>query len=166
MFFHWLIALLIIGTFCLGVTMVDIPGITPTKLRYYSWHKWAGITIFGLACLRLLWRLGHTPPDYPATIPVWQKKVASGLHVFLYILVFGIPVSGYLYSLASGIPVTYLGILPMPVIMEPNPYLKPLLKQLHYVLNVTLLVSVGLHVLAALKHQFIDRDGTMKRMLP
>jgi len=166
MFFHWLIALMIIATFSFGLIMVDMPGITPTKLRFYSWHKWAGITILGLTCLRLLWRLGHTPPEYPSNMPAWKKYAASVLHVFLYVLVFGIPISGYLYSQSSGIPVTYLGIFPMPVIMDPNPELKPLLKNLHYVLNMTLLASFSLHVLAALKHQFIDRDGTMKRMIP
>jgi len=166
MFFHWLIALMIIATFSVGAVMVDMPGITPGKLRFYSWHKWAGITIFGLTCLRLLWRLGHTPPEYPSHMPVWQKYAASGLHVLLYVLVFCIPLSGYLYSLASGIPVIYLGLLPLPVIMEPNPELKLLLKEIHYVLNMTLLACFGLHVLAALKHQFIDRDGAMKRMIP
>jgi cytochrome b561 len=166
MFFHWLIALMIIATFCFGLIMADMPGITPTKLRFYSWHKWAGITIFGLTCLRLLWRLTHTPPEYPSFMPEWQKKAASGLHIFLYILVFCIPVSGYLYSLSAGVPVVYLGIFPMPVIMEPNPELKPLLREVHYYLNMTLLACFSLHVLAALKHQFVDRDGMMKRMLP
>lgn len=146
--------------------MANMPGISPTKLRFYSWHKWAGITIFGLTCLRLLWRLSHTPPAYPNSMPLWQKKAASGLHLLLYVLVFCIPISGYLYSLASGIPVVYLGVLPMPVIMDPNPELKPLLKELHFVLNMTLLACFSLHVLAALKHQFIDRDDIMKRMQP
>ena len=59
---HWLIAILIIGAFALGVTMVDIPGLTPTKLKYFSWHKWIGVTVLGLACVRLLWRLANRPP--------------------------------------------------------------------------------------------------------
>ena len=54
---HWLMAILIIAAFLLGLTMVDIPGLTPTKLKYFSWHKWLGVTVFGLACLRLLWAL-------------------------------------------------------------------------------------------------------------
>ena len=59
---HWLMAILIIAAFLLGLTMVDIPGLTPTKLKYFSWHKWLGVTVFGLACLRLLWALGHPAP--------------------------------------------------------------------------------------------------------
>jgi len=163
--FHWLIALLIIGSFLLGITMINMPGITPTKLKYFSWHKWLGVTIFGLSCLRLLWRLSHPAPPYP-TMPAWQKLAASGLHVFLYILIIVIPISGYLYSMAAGIPVIYLGIIPLPVIMDPNPELKPLFKEIHFYLNMALLGSFGMHVAAALKHQFIDRDNLMQRMLP
>lgn len=163
---HWLVGLLIIAAFALGVTMVDIPGITPTKLKYFSWHKWLGITVLGLACLRLLWRLGHKAPAYPAGMAGWQQSAAHGLHGLLYVLMFVIPVSGYFYSLAAGVPVVYLGIVPMPALIEPNPELKSLLKSVHYWLNMTLLVLFVLHVAAALKHQFIDRDGVLKRMLP
>jgi cytochrome b561 len=163
---HWLIALLIISAFFLGVTMVDIHGITPTKLRYFSWHKWLGVTVLGLASIRLLWRLTHTPPAYPANMPNWQHKAASGLHGLLYVLMFAIPVSGYIYSLSAGIPIVYLGIIPLPVFMGPNPELKPLLKELHYLLNMSMLALVCAHVLAALKHQLIDRDGVLNRILP
>jgi cytochrome b561 len=166
MFFHWVMALLVIATFILGVNIINMPGITPEKLQYYSWHKWAGITIFGLACLRLLWRLGHPPPEYPANMPNWEKLAASGAHIFLYVLIFCIPISGYLYSLAAGVPVVYLGIFPMPVIIDPNTELKPFFRLVHVVLNILLEATVILHVLAALKHHFIDRDEIMKRMLP
>lgn len=157
---------MIIGTFCLGLTMVDIPGITPTKLRYFAWHKWVGVTIFGLACLRLLWRLTHTPPAYSFTMPAWQEKAASGVHVLLYVLIFCIPISGYFYTLALGIPVVYLGVWPMPIIIDANPELAPLLKEVHFTLNMVLLACFSLHVMAALKHHFIDRDDIMKRMIP
>jgi cytochrome b561 len=163
---HWLIAILITATFALGFTMVDIPGITPTKLKYFSWHKWLGVTVLGLACLRLLWRLTHPAPAYPVSMPVWQKKAAHGLHALLYVLIFAVPASGYFYSLAAGVPVVYLGIWPMPVLMEADQQLKPILKQVHYVLNTLLLACIVVHVLAALKHHFIDRDGVFKRMLP
>ena len=166
MLLHWLTALLIICAFWLGITMVDMPGITPTKLRYFSWHKWLGITVLGLSCLRLLWRLTHRPPEYPLAMSTWQQQAASGLHILLYVLIFAIPVTGYLYSMAAGIPVIYLGIFPLPVLMQPNPELKPLLKLAHYLLNMTLFASFCLHVLAALKHHFIDRDGIFKRIFP
>src|SRR6187402_1838755 len=82
---HWLVAILIISAFCLGVTMTNIPGLTPTKLKYFSWHKWIGVTIFGLACLRLLWRLTHTPPAYPSSMPRWQQNAAHLVHGLLYV---------------------------------------------------------------------------------
>ena len=163
---HWLIALLIIFAFALGVTMVDIPGLTPTKLKYFSWHKWIGVTVLGLACLRLLWRLTHTAPAYPDTMRGWEKTAAHGLHGTLYFLMFAVPVSGYFYSLAAGVPVVYLGVVPLPVLIEANQEWKPVLKQVHYALNMALLASVALHVGGALKHLFIDRDGVFKRMLP
>ena len=163
---HWLVAVLIISGFALGVTMVDIPGLTPTKLRYFSWHKWIGITVLGLACLRLLWRLSHPAPPLPAGMRGWQTATASAVHVLLYFLIFAVPVSGYFYSLAAGVPVVYLGIIPLPVLIDPNPEWKPILKQVHYWLNMTLLAGFCIHVAGALKHQLIDRDGVLKRMLP
>ena len=166
MVFHWLIALLLIGAFSMGLVMTDIPGITPTKLKYYSWHKWAGVTILALATMRLLWRLTHPAPPYPASMPNWQKNTANGLHSLLYVLMFAVPLSGYLYTLSAGIPVVYFGLVQLPVIIDPNPELKPVLKAVHYWLNMTLAACVALHVAAALKHQFIDRDGVLRRMLP
>ena len=163
---HWFIALLIISAFILGVTMVNIPGITPTKLKYFSWHKWVGVTVLTLACLRLLWRLFHQAPPYPDSMPAWQKKAANSLHGLLYVLMFAVPLSGYFFTLALGVPVVYLGIIPLPVLIEPNPAIKESLRLLHFSLNLTLFICICLHVLAALKHHFIDRDDVMKRMLP
>jgi cytochrome b561 len=159
-------AVLIVANFTLGLTMVSITGLTPAKLKYYSWHKWLGVTLLGLACLRLLWRLSHQAPPYPASMAGWQQGAARGLHGLLYLLIFAVPVSGYLYTLAAGVPVVYLGIIPMPVLLAPDPELKIIFKQVHFALNRVLLVSVSLHVLAALKHHFIDRDGVFQRMLP
>ncbi len=163
---HWLMAVLVIGAFALGWIMTDMPGITPTKLKYYSWHKWAGVTVLALAALRLLWRLTHAAPPYPSTMPAWQQRSANGLHSLLYVLLFAVPLSGYFYTLAAGFPVVYFGVLELPVLIAPDPALKPVLKSLHYWLTMTLAGLVGVHVLAALKHQLIDRDGVLKRMLP
>ena len=163
---HWLIALLIIAAFLLGLTMVDIPGFTPTKLKYFSWHKWLGVTVLGLAAIRLLWRLRNAPPPALASIPHWQQLTAEGVHHLLYLLMFAVPVSGYLYSYAAGVPVVYLGLFQMPAIIDPNPELKPLLKTVHYVLTMSMAGVVVAHALAALKHHFFERDDTLKRMLP
>jgi cytochrome b561 len=164
--FHWLIAILIISGFCLGVTMVNIPGLSPTKLKYFSWHKWIGVTVLGLSCLRLLTRLFSQPPAYPDSMSDLQKTGATAMHWLLYFLIFAVPISGYCYSAVAGVPVVYLGIVPLPTLLDPNPELKPILKQVHYWLNVTLLAAFIMHVAAALKHHFVDRDGVLQRMLP
>jgi cytochrome b561 len=77
-----------------------------------------------------------------------------------------IPVSGYLYSSAANVPVVYLGLVPLPRVIAPDPQLKEVLKSVHIALNYTLLVLFALHVLAALKHQLLDRDGLLSRMIP
>jgi cytochrome b561 len=164
-FFHWLIALLIIGAFTLGSIMTDMK-ISPTKLKYYSWHKWMGVTILALVALRLLTRLIKGAPAYPDRMKNWEKKVASGTHALLYLLMFAVPLSGYFYTSAAGFPVVYLGLFELPTIIAPNPELKPILKELHETLTSALFVLVVLHVLAALKHHFIDKDGIFQRMLP
>ena len=163
---HWLIAILIVGAFVLGLVMTDIPGLTPAKIRYVSWHKWAGVTVLGLAALRLLWRLGHRPPPLPTGMPAWQQQAAHALHWLLYLLISAVPMSGYAFSLAAGVPVKYLGIVALPVLFDASPVLKPVLRSVHYWLDMTLAALVALHVAAALKHQFVDRDGVVRRMLP
>jgi cytochrome b561 len=164
--FHWLIALLIVCGFALGWVMTDIPGFTPTKLRYFSWHKWIGVTVFALAVVRILWRATHAAPPMPRRMPLWQRGAAHLVHLLLYVLMIAIPVSGYLYSSAANVPVVYLGLIPLPRIIAPDPQLKEVLKNLHIALNYTLLVLVALHVVAAIKHQLIDRDGLLSRMIP
>jgi len=163
--FHWLIALMIIGSFTIGLVMTEM-SLSPTRLQYYSWHKWAGVTILGLATMRLLWRLTHAAPAYPQTMPGWQKTAANALHGLLYVLMFAVPVSGYFYTLAAGYPVVYFGLFELPVLIAKNDELKPVLKEVHFWLNMGLAASVGVHLAAALKHQFIDRDGILKRMMP
>lgn len=164
--FHWIIAALIIGGFAMGWVMTGIAGITPTKLKYYSWHKWIGCTVFALAVLRVIWRATHRSPGLTGAMPAWQRRAAEITHFLLYVLMLAIPASGYLYSSATNVPVVYLGLIPLPPLIEPNPALKEPLKLTHVYLNYTLLVLVALHVAAALKHQFIDRDRLLSRMLP
>ena len=166
MLLHWLIALMIIAAFFLGLTMVAIPGFSPTKLKYFSWHKWIGVTVLALVAIRLLWRLSHKPPAALASIPPLQHKLAEGMHYLLYFLMFAAPISGYLYGSAAGVPVVYLKMVQLPMIIAPDPELKALLKTVHYVLVMTMAGAVVAHALAALKHHFFDRDTTLKRMLP
>lgn len=162
--FHWLMALGLVVNFAFGTYMHELP-LSPQKLQYYSWHKWAGIVLLGLVTLRLLWRLVVRPPALlPA--PAWQRAVAHGLHWALYILMFAIPLSGWMMSSASGFPVVLFGVWQLPDLVPKDKPLFETLKDVHQALNMTLLALVIAHVGAALKHQWIDRDGTLRRMLP
>lgn len=163
---HWLIAVLIIGAFAVGWYMTSLPGLSLAKLKLYSWHKWVGVTIFGLVLLRVVWRLVHGAPVAVASMPAWQVRAAHMAHLALYGLMIAIPLTGYLMSQAAGIPVVYFGVWEMPTLIGANEALKAGMQQAHVVLNYLMATIVVLHVLAALKHQFVDRDGTLSRMLP
>jgi cytochrome b561 len=162
---HWAIALLVISAFLLGLVMTDMP-FSVTQLKYYSWHKWLGVTIFLLAIVRVGWRLTHPAPPLIATAPKIQLLLAETVHYLLYFLIFAAPLSGYLYSLAAGVQVVYLGIIPLPVLIGPDPVIAQTLRTTHGLLVYTMAGLVGLHVLGALKHYVIDRDDTLARMLP
>lgn len=163
--FHWLIALMIAATFALGSVMTDMK-ISPSKLQYYSWHKWLGVTVLGLVALRLITRLLTKAPTYPTSMPAWEVKAAHSTHALLYVLMFAVPLSGYFYTCAAGYPVVYLGLFQLPSLIAPNVELKSMLKELHESLTTVILIVVCLHILAALKHRFIDKDDILQRMLP
>jgi cytochrome b561 len=164
-FFHWLVALLIFVTVPLAWVMTDM-ATSPQKLQFYSWHKWIGVTVFLLAALRLLWRWSHGAPPAHAGMPDWQRKTAALTHFGLYVLLFALPVSGWVMSSAGGFPVVYLGIWQLPDLVAKNKPLFETMKEVHELLAYGLLGVVALHTLAALKHHFIDRDSVLVRMLP
>lgn len=161
---HWLLALMILASLVVGLTMTGLP-FSPTRLRLYNWHKWAGVTILALSALRLLWRLAHRPPaDLP--MAAWQRRAAHGAHAALYLLFFAVPLAGWAYSSAAGFPVVWFGVLPLPDLVAPDRALSESLKLLHQWLAYALAAVVALHVAAALKHHFVDRDGLLLRMMP
>jgi len=164
MAFHWVLALAIICSFCVGWYMSDLP-FSMTRLKLFNWHKWAGVTILALSALRLLWRLFNKPPaDLP--MPVWQARAAHFTHGLLYVAFFAVPLSGWAYSSAAGVSIVWFGVLPLPDFVGPDKALAATLKDLHGVLAWSLALLVMAHIAAALKHQFIDRDGLIRRMLP
>jgi cytochrome b561 len=162
---HWLAALLIFCGFGLGLFMTSLE-IAPATLRYYAWHKWIGITVFLVAAARLAWRAAHPPPPLPATMPSWQVAASRVTHAVLYALMLAIPISGWIYSSATGISVVYLGLVPLPDLIPKDREVAKTLLIVHKSLNYLLAAVVTMHVAAALKHQFADRDGVLGRMLP
>jgi cytochrome b561 len=160
---HWLIGLLILCGFSLGTYMVDLH-MSPTKLRLYNYHKWIGITVLGLVLLRSVWRITHRPP-HEEPMPHWQLVAARVTHYLLYALMLATPIFGWLYSSAAGFPVVYLKLWRLPDLVHKNRDLAKVLVEIHGFLAWTLCWIVVLHTAAALKHHFIDRDATLRRML-
>jgi cytochrome b561 len=160
---HWLMALLLAAGFTLGVTMGDL-AMSPRKLKLFAYHKWIGITVLGIVTVRLVWRLTHRPPpDLP--MAAWQRISAHATHWLLYLLMAVTPLIGWMFSSASGYPVVYLKLWQLPDLVHKDEALAHKLGDVHAVLAWTLLWVVALHLMAALKHHFFDRDATLRRML-
>ncbi|CAM8642024.1 CybB Cytochrome B561 [Comamonadaceae bacterium] len=166
---HWVLGAALLGIFAVGLYMTDLP-FSPTRLKLYNWHKWAGVTILVLSALRLLWRLTHRPPALPGKIskamPAWQHWAHHGTHHALYALFFLVPLIGWAYSSASGFPIVVFGVLPLPDFVPVDKALAEMIKPFHELTAFALIGLAGLHIAAALKHQWIDRDGLINRMLP
>lgn len=162
---HWIVAVLIVGNLAFGLYVSSLD-ISPAKLRYISWHKWVGVTVFLLAAARLAWRLGHPAPPLPDSMPAWERRAATAAHALLYVLFFAAPLTGWLFSSAAGFQVVYLGLLPIPDLLEKNRELADVLKPLHKWINYSMAALVALHAAAALKHHLLDRDDVLVRMLP
>lgn len=162
---HWLMAALIFVAFPVGIIAHEM-ALSPDKLRLMSYHKWLGVTIFALLLVRLFWRYTHTPQPMVEFMPRWQQMAASVVHVLLYVLLLAIPVSGWLMSSAKGFQTVYLGVLPLPDLLHKDKMVADILSEVHEVLNFTLLSLVIVHILAAFKHHLIDKDDTLKRMVP
>jgi cytochrome b561 len=162
---HWTIAVMIFGLIGLGFYMHNLP-ISPSKLKLYSWHKWAGVSVFVLALIRILWRLSHKAPALPSTMTAAQRAAAHLGHMALYALMFAIPLSGWVMSSAKGFQTVWFGVLPLPDMVSRDKVLGDQLLALHLWLNISLVALLAVHILAALKHHFIDRDDILKRMLP
>lgn len=160
---HWIMAIGFFALIGLGFYMQGLP-FSPTKLQIYSWHKWAGISLFVLAVLRLVWRQFNKPPALPVDMSTAAKLAAHLGHYALYGFMFAIPLSGWLMSSAMGFQTVWFGVLPLPDLIERNKELAELLAATHFYLNVFFIITIVGHLLAALKHQFIDKDNLLLRM--
>lgn len=163
---HWLVAIGVIAQILLGLWMIDIPKL-PAGVRAYwfNLHKSIGITLGVLIVLRLAWRATHRPPPLPSTMPRWQVRAAGASHLLLYACMIAMPLAGYLGSVFSGYPIRYFG-LTLPGWGWKDEALKDFFSSVHFITALLLMLLITLHVLAALKHLWIDRDGVFHRMLP
>jgi len=163
--FHWIAAVLIIGNLAFGLYLAGLP-LSPAKLHYLPWHKWVGVTVLILSAARLAWRLGHPPPTLPATLSASQLRLAHLSHGLLYVLFFAAPLTGWLLGSASGIKTVYLGLVALPDVVAKDKALAGVLREAHKWINYTMADVIAVHVAAALKHHFHDRDEVLRRMLP
>ena len=163
---HWTIAALIVTQFVLAnlAEQAEDAGSLMGQIAWLARHKSVGITILGLAVVRLLWRLGNAPPPLPAQLPGWQKLAASTTHWIMYALLFALPLSGWTMSSAANFPVSWFDLVRLPDLVGPSEALKDQLVEVHELLATTLFAVTLLHVAAALKHHFVDRDGVLLRM--
>jgi cytochrome b561 len=163
--FHWVIVALIITQFVLANQYDNLP-LGMAKLAVIARHKSVGITIFALAVLRLAWRLLNPTPLLPNTLKPYERVLANLTHYGLYAILFIMPLTGWIMSSARNFPVSWFSLFQLPDLVAPSRPLYDAMHETHEILAWTLVGLATLHVLAALKHHFILKDDTLKRMLP
>jgi cytochrome b561 len=184
-FLHWLIAICIFGMFALGWYMSDLPKEAPKQMAYdlfdwgvYIWqlseeasprtfyfnlHKSLGVTIFALIIIRILWRFTHKPPALLSSYKVWERKLATGAHHLLYLLMVALPLSGIIMATYSKYGIKWFGFEFIKGL--DNTPMRELFKEVHEIVGAVILVIIIVHILGALKHKLIDKDETLNRML-
>ncbi|TAL26850.1 MAG: cytochrome b [Alphaproteobacteria bacterium] len=163
--FHWTIALFIACLICLGIYLEDY-ATTPEKIRLFPVHKEFGICVLMLATARVLWHLYSRPPGSLASLKAWETWGARIAHALLYLAMFVMPLSGWLLSSAAGKSVSFFGLFMLPDLVAKSEELKEFFEEVHGIAGWSLIPLIALHAAGALKHHFIDKDITLRRMLP
>lgn len=162
---HWLMAVLIFGLIPLGIYMSELPQ-SPEKFALYDFHKAIGVLALLLVIARLAWRWMHQPPALPQGTSATTRKAAAVGQALLYLCMVFAPLSGWLMSSAYGHPPSFFGIATLPELLGKNESLAETLKGVHFALtNGLLFLAVG-HVVLALKHHWINKDGLLNRLKP
>lgn len=165
---HWLMAFLMIGLVAWGFYMARLPdvGFDTRKITLIIYHKEVGLLVLLLFVLRLGWRITQVLPQLVAHLPDWQRIAARFVHLCFYALMFALPVSGWLMSSAAGIPVSLFGLFMLPDFLPQDDYLFQRLVDIHKWLGYLLMLLIFVHVGAALRHHFLFKDDTLRKMLP
>ena len=162
---HWTIAaLVLLVQVPAGITMVSVdPGAVQDV--GYNIHKTNGIVIFLLAIVRLGWRWAHPVPFLPNDMPLWQARAARITHALLYIVLFLMPITGFLYTAMGGFPVPFFGLYDLARLVPENKPVAEVFKYAHLTLQYVLYLTVLLHVAGALQHHLVRKDFVLRRML-
>ncbi|VVE87481.1 cytochrome B [Pandoraea bronchicola] len=180
MLLHWAVALSMLGNVAIGQTIALLSDATLEKIDVRFWidlHKSIGITVLGLAILRILWRATHRPPALSQVFASWERTAAHLVHWLLYVVIFALPLSGWAHDsawvAASTHPLVLFGSVPFPrmgFLMTMNDaskdYWHDVLGNVHAYCAYSLYVLLALHIGGALKHQWVDRHPVLGRMLP
>jgi len=160
---HWLVALAIITLFGLGLYIDSLSYYDPEYRTVPHWHKSIGLLLAGLFIFRLAWRLFNRPPA-PLPQPALLTTATHAVHGLLYLLLTVALVSGYLISTADGRAIAVFNWFEIPAIPPLAEDQEDIAGEIHEISTYALIALAGLHALAALKHHFINRDDTLKRM--
>lgn len=165
-FFHWTIAILIGANILLADLSEDLPKVV--RAAYMNPHKAIGISILLLTVGRIIWRLTHRPPALPEKVAGLQAKAGHSVHILFYVLMIAMPLTGWLMIGLNGkaAPVDFFGLFTLDMAIGNNEMLSGLAYEGHEFLATPFLILIGLHVLGALKHQFIDKMPFIQRMWP
>jgi cytochrome b561 len=161
---HWFIAITMLGSLALAWYLEDLDG--EDKIYWLALHKSVGMVIFVAAIVRLLWRIRHPAPAYSFTMPRWQHFASHMTHILLYVLLFSMPITGYIAETARGRDTAFFGLFPIPALAPLNRKLSFYALTVHDWSQYGVYALVLLHVGAALYHQTILRDRLMSRMWP
>lgn len=168
--FHWVMAAIIIVASAVGWYGASLHyGVSPEQTAQKIWaitlHKSIATTTLFLIVLRIAWRLFHRPPALTG-MPEFMKLATHAGHWLLYALMVAVPLSGWANSSSAGYDIPVAGLFTIPRLMAKTPELTPWLVWTHWLLSWALILTVAGHVLFALKHHFLDRDDTIRAMMP
>ncbi|MEO5332728.1 MAG: cytochrome b [Magnetococcus sp. YQC-5] len=161
---HWGMAVLLLGMVGWGFYAAHLNFYDPLYHRALSWHRSMGVLLFGVLLFRIVWRLGQQPAPLPDPMPIWEKQAAHVTHWALYLCMFLLPATGYAVSTADGRGVNVFGLWELPAWLPPDRGRETWMGTLHLAVAILFCLLVFMHVAAAFKHHFINRDGILRRM--
>ena len=163
---HWVTAALMFVVLPIAWVMVNMPKSVQFRGLLFTLHKSVGLTIVVLVAVRIAWRAKHPAPPLEAGLARWEKAAAKGSHWMLYVVLVGMPISGYLLDAAGGYSISYFGLFTIPLLPQ-SPALSSAATWVHVAIGQWLVYAlIFLHVAASIWHISVRRDGMLDRMLP
>ncbi len=160
---HWITALLILGLLAVGFYMTELDKST-FKYELYDLHKALGAVVIALTFLRILWHVMKRKPKSLHSHKAWEKAISHLTHALLYLAILVVPLSGWAMSSSGGYAVSFFGLFDLPALVQKDKDMSELFGEIHEISSIALLLLIGVHMLGAFKHHFVDKDETLQRM--